>query len=390
MAQLYHINGSITDVPIASVTGTGGEVQSMQLVSVTAGVSTAMALALDGTDATGYTQPAGGTGIRGWLSGIYHALVNTLIADVSDRVGRILGHVIVDTLPTIPAGTNAIGTVGVTSLPGITGTVGVNNFPVSQAVTGVITANAGSGNFATTAAAGSQVDGHSASIGATTDASTALTVIGRLKSLVNLQGAGLPAALGSGGGVKVDSSGTALAMSSAAGSQLDGHSATMGATTDTSAALTVVGRLKAGIALLAGGLPAALGAGGGLKIDGSGTALPVSGPFNPTSMLGVAADVAAPAVNTAAVVTYAAAGANVANVITGVAWSYNGAPTGGNIQVADGANVIFNEDVTAAGPGVFVFPRPKKGSSNTAMTVTLAAAGGSVAGKISALNHWTE
>ena len=32
----------------------------------------------DGTDATGVTQPTGGTGIRGWLSGIYQAITGTL------------------------------------------------------------------------------------------------------------------------------------------------------------------------------------------------------------------------------------------------------------------------------------------------------------------------
>ena len=40
---------------------------------------------------------------------------------------------------------------------------------------------------------------------------------------------------------------------------------------------TIMDRLKTLATLLAGGLPAALGAGGGVKVDGSGTALPVSG-----------------------------------------------------------------------------------------------------------------
>lgn len=44
-------------------------------------------------------------------------------------------------------------------------------------------------------AAAAQVDGHSVSIGATTDADTALTVIGRLKQLVTKLAGGLPAAL---------------------------------------------------------------------------------------------------------------------------------------------------------------------------------------------------
>jgi hypothetical protein len=71
-----------------------------------------------------------------------------------------------------------------------------------------------------------------------------------------LQGAGLPAALGTGGGVKIDGSGTALPVSAAS------LPLPSGAATAT---------------LQGGGLPAALGAGGGVKIDGSGTAVPVSG-----------------------------------------------------------------------------------------------------------------
>jgi len=70
-----------------------------------------------------------------------------------------------------------------------------------------------------------------------------------------LQGAGLPAALGAGGGVKVDGSGTALPMSAASLPLPTGASTS---------------------ALQGAGLPAALGAGGGVKIDGSGTALPMS------------------------------------------------------------------------------------------------------------------
>lgn len=66
----------------------------------------------------------------------------------------------------------------------------------------------------------------------------------------------------------------------------DGALASLGATTDASAGsdsanvsqIALFKRLLARLTtLLAGGLPAALGAGGGLKIDGSGTALPVSG-----------------------------------------------------------------------------------------------------------------
>lgn len=60
--------------------------------------------------------------------------------------------------------------------------------------------------------------------------------------------------------------------SNATASQLDGHSETIGATTDTDTGSTVVALLKRLKALLAGGLPAALGGSGGLKSEGVGVA----------------------------------------------------------------------------------------------------------------------
>ena len=81
--------------------------------------------------------------------------------DVSDRAARLLG--------VLSTGANTIGKVD-------QGAPGATAWPSSNA-------------------AGSQVDGHSVTIGATTDADTALTVIGRLKKLVSLIAGGLPAAL---------------------------------------------------------------------------------------------------------------------------------------------------------------------------------------------------
>ena len=105
---------------------------------------------------------------------------------------------------------------------------------------------------------------------------------------------------------------------------------------------------------------------------------------------GSAADVAAPAANTQAQVQYAAGGAGVVHTIGGIAWSYSAAPTGGNLQISDGANVIFNMDITAAGAGFIPFTPPKKGTANTTLTITLAAGGTGVSGKVSVLSHWTE
>jgi hypothetical protein len=111
----------------------------------------------------------------------------------------------------------------------------------------------------------------------------------------------------------------------------------------------------------------------------------------PSSKPAAAADVHTPAANTAAILTYAAAGAGVSHCLSGLAWSYNADPTGGNLKVEDGAgNVVFSLDITSKGPGFVAFPQPKKGTANTAMIVTLAAGGASVTGKVDALNHWTE
>jgi len=103
-------------------------------------------------------------------------------------------------------------------------------------------------------------------------------------------------------------------------------------------------------------------------------------------------DVHVPSSNTAAVLTFSAAGGGISHALSGVAWSYSGGdPTGGNLKIEDGSgNVVFSVDITSQGPGFFPFPRPKKGTANTAMIITLAAGGSGVTGKVNALNHWTE
>jgi hypothetical protein len=111
----------------------------------------------------------------------------------------------------------------------------------------------------------------------------------------------------------------------------------------------------------------------------------------PETLTGAAADVHAPSSNTAAVVTYSAAGASYKHVITGIAWSYSGDPTAGNLKIENGSGtVIFSIDITTKGPGVIYFSIPKKGSTNTAMIITLAAGGSGVTGKVSVLSHWVE
>jgi len=96
-----------------------------------------------------------------------------------------------------------------------------------------------------------------------------------------------------------------------------------------------------------------------------------------------------PAANTAAVVTLAAAGAGVSNVMGGIYWSYDDDPTGGNILVQDGATTVLSVDVTAGGTGFLPFDTPIRGSANTQLVVTLAAGGAGISGKIN-VHAWTE
>jgi hypothetical protein len=131
----------------------------------------------------------------------------------------------------------------------------------------------------------------------------------RITSLIAL----LPSALGAGGGLKVDGSGTALPVSAAAlplpsGAATEATLTTLltisdfdtkvGSLTETAPASDTASsglngrlqRIAQRITSLIALLPSALGAGGGLKVDGSGTALPVSEVKSTT--IGTATDVA--------------------------------------------------------------------------------------------------
>lgn len=144
----------------------------------------------------------------------------------------------------------------------------------------------GGGGGAVTVANGADVAQGSTTDAAATGDGTVVAILKRLRTLLN---GGLPAALGAGGGVKIDGSGTAVPVSGTVGvtgvsteATLDARTGALTETapgTDTASAgingrlQRVAQRLSSLIALL----PTALGAGGGLKVDGSGTALPVSG-----------------------------------------------------------------------------------------------------------------
>jgi hypothetical protein len=90
----------------------------------------------------------------------------------------------------------------------------------------------------------------------------------------------------------------------------------------------------------------------------------------------------APAANTAAVVTLPAI-TGKAHVLTHVSYSYSGAPTGGSLTISDGGNVVFEQAVTATGPGEVSLPLAGiAGTTGNAVTITLAAGGASVTGRL--------
>lgn len=113
----------------------------------------------------------------------------------------------------------------------------------------------------------------------------------------------------------------------------------------------------------------------------------------PASFLQAAADRHLPAAATAAVVTYAAAGAGISHTIRGLVVSMDIAPAAPvNLKVEDASGTtVFSVDLpAAAGVHNIPFPCPIKGSANTAMIVTLASGAGSVVGKVNVLGHSTE
>jgi hypothetical protein len=97
----------------------------------------------------------------------------------------------------------------------------------------------------------------------------------------------------------------------------------------------------------------------------------------------------ATATNASAIVTYAAV-AGQSNVISGIAFSYSGTPVGGSLTIADGATTVFSIDVISGGAGFIPFNPPVRGTTNTALTITLSGGGAGVVGKVSVLGRWTE
>jgi hypothetical protein len=69
-----------------------------------------------------------------------------------------------------------------------------------------------------------------------------------------------------------------------------------------------------------------------------------------------------------------------------VTWSYSAAPTGGKITIAINGVTVWEQDITAAGPGQFDFSKAPlyTGTLNQALTITLASGAGAVVGKVCA------
>lgn len=106
--------------------------------------------------------------------------------------------------------------------------------------------------------------------------------------------------------------------------------------------------------------------------------------------LAVAQDTVVGASGAQAQIVYPAPGGNKVHAIGGLIWSYSAAPTGGGITITDGTgNTIFQADITAAGPGFFLWIPPKHSAANSTLTISLLAPGGAILGKLN-VNHWIE
>jgi hypothetical protein len=96
-------------------------------------------------------------------------------------------------------------------------------------------------------------------------------------------------------------------------------------------------------------------------------------------------DVSAPSSADAdAVVHYPAAGTLRSHVLGGVFWSYNGAPSGGALQVeSPSGTILFGPHaITVSGPGYIPFENNLTLPANTEALIRLKAAGGSVKGAV--------
>jgi len=95
-----------------------------------------------------------------------------------------------------------------------------------------------------------------------------------------------------------------------------------------------------------------------------------------------------PAANTDAVVTLTAAGENRHHVLSAVAFSYNGVPTGA-LTITDGGTTIFKVHILTKRAYFFSFVPALRCMANSEVVVTLAAGGSGVTGCVN-VNTWVE
>lgn len=100
---------------IGQVTANAGTNLNTSALALETGGNLATVAAAQGAGGTGITQPTGGSGILGWLSGIYGALTGTL--SLSGTVG-VSGS--------LPAGSNTIGAVDQAGAWSVTASAGTN------------------------------------------------------------------------------------------------------------------------------------------------------------------------------------------------------------------------------------------------------------------------
>lgn len=96
-----------------------------------------------------------------------------------------------------------------------------------------------------------------------------------------------------------------------------------------------------------------------------------------------------PSTATAAVITVAAVQKTQLE-IDSIAWSYDTAPTGGNLKVeSPSGTTIFELSISAAGPGQMLFSSGLVGAVSQAVIITLASGAGSVQGIVNAIQRAT-
>lgn len=112
--------------------------------------------------------------------------------------------------------------------------------------------------------------------------------------------------------------------------------------------------------------------------------------LHPLRMVPRAGNLATATGGSAATVTLASPGATLRWAFTGIFFSYDSAPTGGQVTLSVNGVAMIDFYVTSAGPGFIPFERPMIAGANQAVTLVAAGGGGSVKVKCGFLGAWTE